>query len=1591
MTPAVSLPPPARSRLLDGARTALAVLGTGLIFAASTVGAAVAHLDHPSARRFVVATLDQVLAPMFKGRIVVEKIDRVVLARGIVQGVDLFIEDADGHRVIVAKGVSARLSPVRLVKSLLGDGPLDLALSEVRIDFGDVLLRDDASGVPTIAGAFDAKEPPKPKKPGEKDKGLNLRIDRLSAEHLWAHGAVSGQIVDADLPRVLGSLQLDEKTLRGALSPVQITARALPIEAREGTVLLDATVAAPMTDEGKLVLAANAHAKVGKLLAHVRGSLSGDDVDAHVEVPTFEPDALEAIVRGVKLGAPASAVVDASGTLKDLKATAKVKLGEGSVDLQAGLVRAAKMEATVTGHLEAISLPDAAPSAPAGKITGDVQAKAIIDGSHIDATYEVTTRATTVAAQPVPAITTTGTFDGTRLAGTLDAAEPGAPTHVVYALAPEPGNPNVRGLDVEVHTNAPLLSRVGRLGNVVAGAARVDAKAHLTLGEKVLVRGDAKVRAHTLAVSGTTVGTAEIAAKFDGDVASPTVHAVVHARDVQTGGLDLASTVVRVDGPVLSPHVGIAVVSREGDSVNASLSLGLSNGVSARGLDATLGRNQEKVRVRVASVQAGHGVVKVDGVQIEGDAGNLTANAFYGPGTLRAKVFSRGLDLAVISRAVGESVPPMKGSVALDIDIDRRPGKTRGHAIVDAKGVHAAFIEGLDAKVAASIEDRALTASVNAELSGVGSVAVVTDGARLGGDLLDPKAFTEATGDVRTTAQIDLARAFALMPVFFRPVADLSGRLSTDVKVSRKAGEARPDVAAAASTRGLTVQTLPKDGLPGERLAGIDVAVKSTYAARANDLVLGLAAADQNGSLVEVGFRSLPPIDALIEGDPAVKEKLFDTPFRLSVVVPQRKLADLPAAVPTKGLRGSAGLDVAVVGTVRRPDVRVAVEVTGFEGARIRQRRSDPLDVKAVATFVNDRGHLVASLDNGGRMVLDANVDANLVLADVLEGRAGGPRWDAGGDVRFFALPLRPVSSVGTVPLSGCVSGSVSLRGLHQDAKAAVDLRVDGLRVKGVSFKEVRVTGKAENGMASVDAVVLQSDGELRVESEGGLSWGSAVVPTPDFGRPAEGRLTANAFQLAPFQPLLDAQLSKLDGRLSADLRYRQASADPKTGKLTGNLSLRGGVVDAVLIGQEFRDLTADVSIAEDGEIKLSNTSFRGVEGRATIDAVAHVEGPTLKDAVAKVKIAKRQKLPITFQGSELGEAWGEIEVNAKAQTGGVLKLEVAVPRLQLEMPDTPTKSTQSLDAEPTVRIGTTEIVATSDVPPRFTVLPLGNPKGEKIQAPPPPSQDPVITESTTVATPTVKAAPPADKGGVQVHVALGQIRLYKSGQLDLYVRGALDASTLGETVAVSGIINAERGWVEVQGRRFSVERATVSFDPDRPPSDPTIAATALYVAPDSTRVFADFIGTVANGRLKLRSEPALTQSEILSLVVFGQREGATAQSGQKTSGANRAASLGGGVVTQGLNKALSDISPVEITTRIDTTSGQNPRPEVGVAVTKDVSAAVSFRTGLPTPGQSPDRSLLKLDYRFRPRWAIETTLGDKGTSIVDLTWKYRY
>jgi hypothetical protein len=46
---------------------------------------------------------------------------------------------------------------------------------------------------------------------------------------------------------------------------------------------------------------------------------------------------------------------------------------------------------------------------------------------------------------------------------------------------------------------------------------------------------------------------------------------------------------------------------------------------------------------------------------------------------------------------------------------------------------------------------------------------------------------------------------------------------------------------------------------------------------------------------------------------------------------------------------------------------------------------------------------------------------------------------------------------------------------------------------------------------------------------------------------------------------------------------------------------------------------------------------------------------------------------------------------------------------------------------------------------------------------------------------------------------------------------------------------------------------------------------------------------------------------------------------------------------------------------------------------------------GAPPPGTNPDLTLLTLSWRFAKAWSAQTTIGDAGTTIVDLIWQHRY
>jgi translocation and assembly module TamB len=199
-----------------------------------------------------------------------------------------------------------------------------------------------------------------------------------------------------------------------------------------------------------------------------------------------------------------------------------------------------------------------------------------------------------------------------------------------------------------------------------------------------------------------------------------------------------------------------------------------------------------------------------------------------------------------------------------------------------------------------------------------------------------------------------------------------------------------------------------------------------------------------------------------------------------------------------------------------------------------------------------------------------------------------------------------------------------------------------------------------------------------------------------------------------------------------------------------------------------------------------------------------------------------------------------------------------------------------------------------------------------------------------------------------------------------------------------------------VQGETFQIQDGSVTFQRTEKPTNPTVVATATWDSPDRIRVFADYVGSVETGKLTLHSEPSLTNNEILSLLLFGSADGpvttTTAGAKPEASGSigTTALAASAGVISGGLNRALARLTTLDVQTRIGEHQG-SPLPEVALQLTPRLSAELAYALNTPLPGQSPDRTFVTLDLRLFSNWSLTSTVGDQGSTLLDLLWRHRY
>jgi translocation and assembly module TamB len=1553
---------PSRARRVLGVLGS--VIGIGVTVVASVAGGVLLHLDLPGTRRVVATQVNGILDSTLSGKIRIEHIGGIGL-HGI-EGLRVRVHDPDGIQVLHVDGVSVRANAIDAARSaLFGKGPIVIDVPSVAVGNVDANLDTDPKGQLRIANAFLPKKPSEPPKPNE-PPGRDVRVDVPSVRlgHAWVHGTPPGApLVDADAFELAGRATLDTSAptdiplgapkgdadpfVSAKLDRVRLVTRALPRRADpKGTI--GGTFAMPAPNGHGVAFQAAFDGDIAGIPTTAEAKMSDQRLDARIDAHDRTGAQAGLVVDELAIKEPLTLHAEAHGDLPHVEGLAAVRLGEATVDAHATVDAGIKTRIQGTVSVRNVNAAAAVADAPVTKVGLDARADVTLDGDQIHGEAAIDTLPGTVNQQLIPPVAVRGRFEGESAHVTARVDDKTMPTEVTVDVTPRGGEKDRRTITAAVRSRIPDLHRVPEVGTKVGGSAEVDASVRLLLPEQRFEEAKARVAVSKVKEEELAVGKIEVKARASGTIKHPVIDAELHGSHLITGTLPLASVeggarIELDDKVVLVRDARVSAVRPIGDTLEAKVRL-----------------------VRVAGPD-----LRLEAVEVLGVGEPVRADVTKDVSGIRAKVDAPKIDLSRVARLVGqEALGIEKGFVGVTGEGSVRRGVARGKVRVGVSELSGHGVKGASATVDASIEDRDVELAINANVGPTGNLALTTERLRIDGRADDPRSWKRVQGRVNVDGSVDLQSVTALVPAKSLPVADIRGNVTVRGRVGRDGPEAPPETQLHVHTNGLAVAGR---SAPPTKVNGVEIEAPPPW--RLSDVDLGLdvrtdglsgltdvavRANDRNGSLVAMNAKAILPFADLIAAPARAQERLVAAPMSVRVVVPSRRLDQLPAIAGIKDARGVVDADLAVTGTALEPEVHLVARTKGVHTSAMPADIDADTDVRL--DYDGEKADLAAKVSSHGKELLTAGAHLEARLHDFIDGKKD-PAWTASMKAKLAAFPLESVPQLADRRIRGKVSGEVALDDLHRDARVKGRIDLDGLAVGGAEYPKGAITIETGGGKLAAKVRLDQKDGFLDAKATTGLTWGEAVAPSLDPNQPIEASLDAKALRAAALQPFVEGAVPSLDGRIDANAKARLVPGKPGA-ELSGQVVFRDGTVQIAALGEELRGVRATATFAPDGTIRVNDVFARGTQGEVRADAAVKIDGTRLADATANVNIPERRPLSLAVQGQPIGELSGTIKVKASqspdAKTTSIL---VEVPKMAVELPQVMKSGVQSLAPHENVRVGVFRDKQ------KFVMLPL--------------EKEDLIREEEKAA----------DESKLAVDVRLGRIRIERGNQLRVDLSGNPKVAIQNGQTVLTGQISVSGGWVDVQGKKFEIEKGTVTFNGDVPP-DPVVVATAGWSAPDGSRIYADFVGPVKTGKVTLRSEPPRPKNEILAMVLFGTADGANPQpppGGKKPDGtANAAVGLGGGFVAEGLTEALDDLAGIQATARIDTSRSNNPRPEIEFQLSPKVSVGFAHVIGTP-PIAEPDRNYANVEYRFHRNWSLETTFGDRGSALLDAIWQKRY
>jgi autotransporter translocation and assembly factor TamB len=1508
-------------------------------------------------RGFVVARVNSALAGSFKGRITLHRVQSLGL--GGVGAADAEVFDPAGRRVLDIHGLDVRLSLPTIAWAALthGSKSLTIRLDVVALQHAEVLLADDGTGSPTLADAFLPKTP----SPPSTGPGTNIILDRVELRHIWAHGSLSSTPpLDVELKAALGSLRLDANETAIVFKHAGIQARGLP-QGVDPVGELAASLNIPAAPAKPLGARAHYQGSAAGIPVVLDGSYVDSKIIADVQAARIPPEAVAKQIPGLELRSPASLEAHAEGQMPALHGTFALGVGSGTINGDFDLLLKDDLTAKANVRAHDVDAAELSRAAPASNLDFTFHTSVLVPKTGpMSGNFDLVTEPSVISAQSVPAISLTGNFSNNaqtqraRVEAHAEIAEPGAQTSLDATVE------RSKRTSVEFKTSTEL-KNPPRLKQMAA--ARVTGELHAQGSyqvEEQRLAADVRADLRDISQAANQVAHAKLDARVSGILPHPDADVRLDVTDANVAGQHLADAQLAVRGSLsrvaLSAEIETLVPERH---IQISSIVSNDRGIALDHPSLNLSQGDTNLRLSAKGVQVFGGRTTVDNLHLEG-AGTADASLVYGSSLESATVETYKLDLARLWRLVDAKAPLHSGTATLSVRYDQQAHTPRAKLNLRAENLVINRISGGELDADLTLENGRLDGTASANLKQMGHQSFEFDELR-GIDLgnLNP---ARMSGKLAVEGQLELRDLGELVPKDSDlPIARARGAVKYDVSIQRiEPGTGLPTLHAHISTKNLqlagarrsktnlTTKQQALDAAPTS-IKGLDVDFDLKHA-ETGETELAASVSDEYGALgsLSIDGKAAPPLAS------AATELARDwrkIPLSVRLVVPPRGLQKLPVEVRPAGLSGVVSGQFAYDGTIDAPQLKIAGKIDRFRQNGVHNRS---VDLEWQGGYAGTHGTFDGTARMAQQQVGKADLDFDTAVTAWLNQNGGAPpALEANAHIDLDGFPIALLPGTQTSQVDGALSGKIDLVHFGKSASLEAKLEAKPFKVGQTEFGRIETEILAKDGGAKASLRVEDRQGVTTAEAHSGLAWGAKFVPTVVM--PAEAQLRAKAFRLAAVAPFLTSSFGELDGQLSGDLNAHFNGGAPA---LDGHVDLEKGVAQVASLGQRFDEMSGRVSLVP-GQVKLEQFSAHATSGKLTVTGGANFNGLTLTGADAHVRITKRDAIAVSVAGTDIGDCWGAIDVNMQpGDAARSSKLGVNIPELHVHIPDTGSQDVQALDPAKEIRIGTEQ--RDGD----FVTLPLQ---------------------------PLSDSEPAKNDRPMIVDLTLGnQIWIQRGDSTKVQLTGKTEL-TLGDPATMTGQINLRGGKLDVSGKQFEIESGTITFSGE--PGNPTIVATARWDAPDDEqhRVYADYSGTVKKGKIVLRSEPPLTQDEVLSLLLLGSADGSIG--GPSSGGSSTAATAVGavgGAATQGLNKALSNISSLDVSTRVDTSTG-SARPELVVQLSPKVSANITRALGAPAPGEPPDLTFLTFDFRILSRWSLSALVGDRGESGLDLIWRRRY